>query len=90
PLTRADYRRRAIAANDATYGAANTAAITSLQKIGLTVRGSGSAGALVINGTVTQLRRALSLDCIRTATLDRSLELVSPHGKRKVRRPRNG
>lgn len=84
PQTRAEFRRRSIEANTAAYGDASAAAISALREIGLTVFGSGMVGALVLDGTVDQLRRGLSLNCIRTAILDRPLELDTRRQKRQI------
>lgn len=83
PKTRAEFRQLAITANNEAFAASNSEAIQALRQIGLTVRGSGAVGALVVDGTASQLRRGISLGCVRTAILDRPLVFDKPAHRSK-------
>jgi len=78
PVSRAELRKQAIEANTEAAASANTAAIRDLEEHGLTVRGSGLIGSLVVAGTSAQLKRALASRFIKTAVLDRRIELIEP------------
>lgn len=78
PMTRAEFRTRAINADNSLLGSSAAHAIDALKKIGLTVRGTGSVGALVVDGTASQLRRGIALDCIKSAMLDQPMYLDRP------------
>lgn len=67
---RAEMNRRSHDRSEAAYGPT----IELLRGLGLDVRG-GALGTVVAHGTPDQLRRALQLDEVIEATLDRPIDL---------------
>lgn len=78
PLSRTEFRRLAIAQRKKRVGGSMQNTLNELRNIGLTIRGDGLVGAVVVDGTPDQLQRCLELPALTSATLDHTVELERP------------